>query len=202
MPLVWIVSSRNVSPKSSVDEEAIISCFPAPGSLTTKRQRLLGSYTEAREQALQKFGNTGYYLSLEEFEAANVRVFEKYLAPKENPLIRLKLYTTLLNEDDFFFFLVFSAPKLDFRDLANALYQTSRRATISRAHTASILGVSHEELFGYLCGFAANDFEMIEKLVARNLTPKKLLYAPDIAVGLIFEILGNPLYGEDFLKEQ
>lgn len=152
-------------------------------------KKFLKYYIEAREQALQKFGNTGYYLSLEEFEAANVRVFEKYLAPKEDPLIRLKLYTTLLNEDDFFFFLVFSAPKLDFHDLANALYQTSRRASISRAHTASILGVSHEELSGYLCGFAANDFETMEKLVARNLTPKKLLYAPDIAAGLIFELL-------------
>jgi hypothetical protein len=157
-------------------------------------------YNEKSEKCNEKWG---YYYpprDWKEFEAWNLKTYEKYFENKndwKSEAAKTKCYVGILADeiDEFGFLVAFQNGS--YEDLNNVLYQTSRRQLLDRAMMAG--GTDHAVLIqNALSSFACNDFEIIEHFFPKHLPLSKGTFFTENMVNLLRVMY----YKEDELREE
>lgn len=160
------------------------------------------------EKSQESFDKWGYYYpprDWDEFKKWEKKTFKNHLKEYKNSqtieelVLKTKVYTDLLdNLKDFGFFCVFE--KIDYKDLNNVIFQTTRRKILDKCMTAG----THEGflLFEILCGFACNDFESVNYFFPKELSYFKDNFIMDIGANLLKMLFYDDKDSADLIIEK
>lgn len=146
-------------------------------------KKFIKLYHEERDEYFKKFGDFYPPKDLAEFEAQNDEIFKDHLKDETDPVLKTKLYISLLREIKYFAFLI-AFEKQDFMLLNNAIFQTSRQNLLENAMSAS--GTDHSyAFFDLLAAFACNDFDIIQSFLPQDLLLSAGQFYPENGANLV-----------------